>query len=161
MVYVNDLPSAVYGNNDHGLGLCHYIAPGSLTYTNQLQSPYKITNYDDNLNSTPKNEINFIQVDTTNQPNLEFSITGNEFDNEFFAVYCSTKKGVLGTQLKTSNSFGTWLSLNLPSTCTYVSFTPYTKVTGAPNLTTYCAHTAILVNIRDPCPNTKRTMLRA
>ena len=72
IVYVNDLPSPVYGSTDHGLGLCHYIAPGTLSYTKQLQSPYKITNYDDNLHSTPKNEVNFIQVDITTVTNLFF-----------------------------------------------------------------------------------------
>ena len=161
MVYVNDSPSTVYGNNDHGLGLCRYIAPGSLPRDNAKQSPYQITNYDNNLGSTP-GQVNFIQIDTTNQPTLEFSVTGNEeFGEEYFGVYCSGIKGVMGTKTKVLSTFNSWLSLNLPSTCTYVSFTPYTHTLGAPS--TYCVHTAILVNVRVPCAGAarKRTMLRA
>ena len=170
IVYVNNAPTVTYGDKDQGLGLCNYIPAGSLPYTNQQQSPYKITNYDNNhINPIYLNEINFIQIDTSTAPTLQYNITGNQFGNEYFAVFCSPIKGVLGTLNQYSSSFGTWLSLTLPSTgCRYVGFTPYThKVGSSNNPSIYCAHTAILVNIRVPCTTTtyssshdKRKMLR-
>ena len=153
LVSVNDVPSSKYGYMDQGLGLCSYIPVGSLPYQGKAQNPYKITNYDNNhIDASYHNKVNFIQVHVTTAPNVEFNVTGDEgFGNEYFAVYCSSKKGALGKLNSNSSNFNTWLSLSLPldGTFDYASFTPYTYINGAPN--NYCAHTAILVNFKVPC----------
>ena len=81
---------------------------------------------------------------------------GNTLPNDYYAVFCSLTKGVLGTLYQYKNTFGTWIPLGLSaSTCRYVGFTPYTPIVGAPaDPNAYCPHTAILVNYRVPCAPT-------
>ena len=166
LVAVNDVPSSTYGYHDQGLGLCNYIAPGSLAaYPNNKQNPNKITNYDNNHQlapgATPVYSVNFIQVNITANPSMQFMVTGDEFGNEFFAFYCSSTPGRLGTTASNRvygpTSFDIWITPTLPTSgCEYVSVTPYTQVNGSPS--TYCPHTAILVNFKIPCATSRRLL---
>ena len=153
LVAVNDVPSSFYGYNDQGLGLCNFIPAGSV-YQGKGQNPNKITNYDNNhIVKSNAGKVNFVQVNMTASANLEFKITGEEFGHEYFAVYCSSTQGQLGTLNSYSNKFSTWLALSLPKdgTCDYVSFTPYTYLNGPAPAADWCPHTAILVNFQVTC----------